>query len=352
MTKGLKKDFRREIRHSFSRFLSILLISALGVSFFAGIRSASPAMRDSLDAVYDAENFMDIRVLGTLGLTDNDIVSLLGVDGVAAAEGVYTKDYLCDAEEQAVVVKTMSMTEKCNQFRVKEGRFPQKYNECLVDHAFLKTSGKQLGDTIRLKTGTEEKVKDNLATDSFLIVGVGETAQYLKEEYGASSLGDGSADGFVLIPKEAYTAEYYTEILIEVQGAAAMNCFTKDYKILVDQAVRNIVGIASDRCNVRLKLFKEEADAKLTEAKLEFQQQKDKAETELADSYQLILDAQEELNANKIELEQNEKQRQILPTSALPHKTNNTFNISNLYLLLTEKRYPRYIRTCKISTLF
>ena len=94
MTKGLRKDFRRSIRKSFSRFLSILLISALGVAFFAGVRTAAPAMEASADATYDSQNLMDIRVLGTLGMTTEDVVPILGLAGVEHADGIYTADYL------------------------------------------------------------------------------------------------------------------------------------------------------------------------------------------------------------------------------------------------------------------
>ena len=308
MTKGLRKDLRREIRHSFSRFLSILLISALGVAFFAGIRSASPAMRDSLDAVYDAENFMDIRVLGTLGLTKDDVAVLLSLDGVSNAEGVYTKDFLCESKDTVTVAKTMSMTSQINQFRVTEGRYPEKYNECLVDHAFLKASGYQIGDTIRLKTGTEEKIKDFLAADSFLIVGAGETAQFLSDDHGSSSIGDGTADGFVWIPKEAYTAKYYTEALVTVQGGKELNSFSKEYDKLLNQSIQNITAIATDRCNARLALFKQESDEKMTDARLQFQQQKDKATEEMSGAWQLLLDGKTELNNNRIELEQKKQQ--------------------------------------------
>ena len=106
MTKGMRKDFRREIQKSFSRFLSILLISTLGVAFFAGIRSASPAMLLSADATYDNEHLTDIRVIGTLGMTDSDVAALLSVEGVADAEGIYTKDFLCETADNTVVSRT------------------------------------------------------------------------------------------------------------------------------------------------------------------------------------------------------------------------------------------------------
>ena len=128
MTKGLRKDFRREVKHSFSRFLSILLISALGVAFFAGIRSASPAMLASADATFDSDNLADIRVIGTLGLTDNDVAALLSLEGVQAAEGIYTGDFLCETENNTVVAKVTSMTNQVSLVKVKEGRYPEKYN--------------------------------------------------------------------------------------------------------------------------------------------------------------------------------------------------------------------------------
>ena len=166
MTKGMRKDFRREIQKSFSRFLSILLISTLGVAFFAGIRSASPAMLLSADATYDNEHLTDIRVIGTLGMTDSDVAALLSVEGVADAEGIYTKDFLCETADNTVVAKITSLTNGINVVKVKEGRFPERYNECIADREFLAASGYALGDTVRLKTGSDEKVVDTLADDS------------------------------------------------------------------------------------------------------------------------------------------------------------------------------------------
>ncbi|MBQ5677571.1 MAG: ABC transporter permease, partial [Clostridia bacterium] len=105
MTKSIKKDFRREIKKSISRFISILLIVVLGVAFYSGIRSSSPAMQMTADAVYDKENFMDIRVVGTLGLTENDLNAIKEIEGVELVEGAYTTDFLCLANSSEIVTK-------------------------------------------------------------------------------------------------------------------------------------------------------------------------------------------------------------------------------------------------------
>ncbi len=308
MTKGLRKDFRREVKHSFSRFLSILLISALGAAFFAGIRSASPAMLASADAAYDSNNLADLRVVGTLGMTDSDVATLLSLEGVSAAEGIYTGDFLCEAEGNTVVTKVTSLTNKISQIKVREGRFPEKYNECIADKEFLEASGYQIGDTIRLKTGTEQKISETLADDTFTIVGLGETSYYLNDDRGTAAIGDGTADGLLVIPKEAFTAEVYSEVLVTIIGAAQMNCFSKEYDTALDAVKANIEAIETDRCEARLAEFRADADKKLNEAKYEFQKKKDKALSDLGDAYQTLLTKEAELENGKLKIDQQRQQ--------------------------------------------
>lgn len=308
MTKGLRKDFRREVKHSFSRFLSILLISALGVAFFAGIRSASPAMLASADATFDSDNLADIRVIGTLGLTDNDVAALLSLEGVQAAEGIYTGDFLCETENNTVVAKVTSMTNQVSLVKVKEGRYPEKYNECIADREFLAASGFQIGDTVRLKTGTEAKISDTLADDEFTIVGVGETSYYLNSERGTAAIGDGTADGLLVIPKEAFTAEVYSEIHVTMTGTAQMNCFSKEYDKVLAAVKANIEAVESARCEARLAEFRADADKKLNQAKYEFQEKKDKALSDLGDAYQTLLTKEAELENGQLQIEQQRQQ--------------------------------------------
>ena len=91
--KAMHKDFWMEIRKSKARFISIFMIVALGVAFFSGIQASSPDMRFSGDAYYDETNLMDIKVMGTLGLTEDDVAAIKQVDGVENAEALW---YRCN----------------------------------------------------------------------------------------------------------------------------------------------------------------------------------------------------------------------------------------------------------------
>ena len=81
----IRKDFFREIRHTFSRFLSILILVALAVAFFSGLRSTAPDMKRTGDEYLDSLHLADIQIMSNLGLTQDDIASLAEQENILAA---------------------------------------------------------------------------------------------------------------------------------------------------------------------------------------------------------------------------------------------------------------------------
>ena len=131
--KALRKDFYMEIRRSLGRFMSIFFIVAIGCAFFSGIRASEPDMRYSGDAYFDDKNMMDIEVISTLGLTEDDLHAIEDVDGVAAVEGSYSVDVLCSEGDNQIAVRVMSLMPTMNQVQLEAGRLPEAENECAVD---------------------------------------------------------------------------------------------------------------------------------------------------------------------------------------------------------------------------
>ena len=80
--KALHKDFWMEVRKSRARFISIFCIVALGVAFFSGIQAASPDMRLSGDAYYNTSKLMNLKIVGTMGLTEDEVKALQELTGV------------------------------------------------------------------------------------------------------------------------------------------------------------------------------------------------------------------------------------------------------------------------------
>ena len=137
MKKAQRKDFFVEIKKSLNRYLSILFIVALGVAFFSGIRASESDMKFSVDAVADEADFMDIRVISTMGLTEADVESVRAIEGITAAEGEYSVDVLCAYEEKELVLHVVSLVDGVNRLTVKEGRLPENPGECFIDEQLL-----------------------------------------------------------------------------------------------------------------------------------------------------------------------------------------------------------------------
>ena len=104
----LLTDAFREIKNTRSRFVSLLVLSALAVCFLAGLRATEPDMKRSADRYFDEQRLMDLHILSTLGLTDADTGALAAVEGVEAVEPAYTIDAMLRFGENEIVVKGLS----------------------------------------------------------------------------------------------------------------------------------------------------------------------------------------------------------------------------------------------------
>lgn len=124
--RALKKDFRMEVRKSLNRFLSIFFIVALGVAFFSGIQATAPDMRATGDYYFDSNQLMDLRVISTLGLTENDLEAIREIDGVENVNGCYMEDVYCGEGDSREVLHVETFPDDMNQVAVIEGSFPRK----------------------------------------------------------------------------------------------------------------------------------------------------------------------------------------------------------------------------------
>lgn len=305
MTKSLRKDFRREIKKSFSRFISILLIVTLGVAFYSGIRSSMPAMQMTADSIYDKQNLMDIRVVGTLGLTDNDLEAISEIEGVEFAEGAYTNDFLCLVNSKELVTKVIATPEKINDVTVSEGRYPEKFNECVVSREFLEASGLAIGESVTLTTGTDADVFDTLAAETYEIVGLCSSSYFLNGDMGTSTIGDGTVDGYVVIPQEAYVTNVYTSIYVQVEGAKELDCYSEEYTTLIENVMNKIKAISDRRCDVRYSEVRSTSNELLEKARTEYEAAEITVQTELAEAYQKILEGRQIYEEQKLWVEQN-----------------------------------------------
>ena len=313
--KALRKDFYMEIRRSLGRFMSIFFIVAIGCSFFSGIRASEPDMRYSGDAYFDEKNMMDIEVISTLGLTDDDLQAIKDVDGVSAAEGSYSVDVLCSEGDNQIAVHVMSLMPTMNQVQLEEGRLPEAENECAVDVDYLNESSLEIGDEITFSSGSDDDITDTLKTDTFTITGTVSSPNYISFQRGSTTIGNGSLAAFIVVPEDSFSLDVYTEIYAQVDGAKEMTAFTDAYDDRVQEAMDAIGAIQAEREQIRYDEIVDEANEVLedarqqvSDAETELEDGKAQAEAELADARQQLDDAQEEVDSGWQEIESSREQ--------------------------------------------
>ena len=318
----LRKDFIIEIKKTMGRFVSIFFIVALGVAFYSGIRASEPSMRFTADQYFDDSKLMDLKVMGTMGLTKADIKSIGKVSGIEAVEGGYSKDVLCPVGDNEKVVHMLSMQKNFNQVSVVKGRLPEKAGECLVDEDFLSYTDLKVGDTVTFHSGDGEALTDSLVTDTYKIVGIGNSPLYISFGRGSSTIGTGEISGFVVVDKSSFDMDVYTEAYVKVSDAEEKIAFTDEYNNLSDAAKEAVSAIEEERCAVRKQEIVDEANEKLADsektvneksqeledAKKELESGKSKAAEELEKAKQQLMDGEAELADAKQQIADGETQ--------------------------------------------
>ncbi len=306
--RALNKDFWMEIRTSLTRFLSILLIVALGVAFFAGIQSSAPDMRVTEDAYFDDANLMDIRVMGTLGLTGSDLDAIAAVDGVGKVSGAYMEDVYSGDEESLSVLHFESFPEGMNEIAISSGTFPDKEGDCFLDESFAKEMSYEPGDTLEIMVADEND--STLVRREFTIAGIGYSPTYIAFTRGSTTLGTGSISGFVYVLPDEFDTDIYGVAYVEVEGARKKIAYTDGYDDCVEEVQKKIEEIEDVRCDIRYDEVRGEAEEELEDAKAEAESELEEArgelldaESELADGREDLADAQQEVAEAESEYE-------------------------------------------------
>lgn len=287
----------RSIHTTFSRFLAIVAIVALGTGFFAGLMMTGPDMRQAMDTYYDDNNVWDIRLISTLGFSNDDIHQFDDVEGVRACMPNHTVDAIARMNDTQVAVRVSSFDttmaqqfvdehayaakdssfDFLNRFQLVAGRLPQSPDECLAA-AYAPHAQLSEGDIVDI-TSANEDLDKIFSTRHLRVVGTITSPLYpYTRSFGSTTIGSGSIDQYIFVPTSTFQQDFpYTELYISVEGADSVQSNSDAYK--------NIVGATKERLEAqkdRMSVFRQHevqelAQSKLDEKKTEFEQQKDEA---------------------------------------------------------------------------
>lgn len=309
MRNPLFKDTFREIKKSKGRFLSVFAIITLGVSFFTGIKVASPVMEVTADKYYDQNDLMDLTVVSNLGLTDKDINSISKIDGISNVYPTYSKEVLTSIGTNQLALKVHGLPEKSNsdyinKIRITEGRYPKSDGECLIEDS----KDIPLGSTIKIYGDNNEDLSTTLKHNEYKVVGKVETPYYIAKAKGSSNIGSGTLNSFIMVLNNEFKLNNYTESYITVDEAKGLNSYSKEYEDKVQNIEDKLVDLGKDRASLRYKEIIKDANEKLSEGKSKLQEEKTKAYNELDKAKTKIENSRSKIKNSEQDLDKKENQ--------------------------------------------
>ncbi|MHC1719354.1 MAG: FtsX-like permease family protein [Clostridiaceae bacterium] len=361
------KNLIRDIQKTISRFLSIVVIIAIGVSFYAGVRAASPDMKLSGDYYFSRNNLMDFKLVSNLGLTKNDLDEFKKVISVTAAEGSYSVDAITVLDEASLVlnINSLPVENGINQVRLIQGREPKKDNEAIIEDSFFTEHSLKLGDKISLASGTDTSIKSDLKNDVFTVVGTAESPLYVSEQRMLSSVGNGSVKGFMYVLPDVFKYDVYSEIYLRCKSGISENSLTQsdEYKNEMETIENSLEQLGEKRAQMRYDYLVDNgsiqvnnADSSLTASKRNSTNQFAKAEAEinsqkqklaaqeaaLASSGNLSGTALSKINAAKLEIARSEEQLYIEKKSAEAQISEAEIGVKSGKVKLSEIKEPEF----------
>lgn len=298
----------RTMKGTFSRFIAIAAIVALGVGLLSGLMAMPIDMRTTIDEYFDRQNMHDLRIVSPLGLTDDDVAAIAAVDGVDEVMPAYMTDMFVDAGEKKNIVTrihslpTGQIEEKepenyLNRLDVVEGRLPIQRNECvLVEGNVIDGTGPlSVGNTLTI-AATNGDVSGTLADTEFKIVGIVRTSYYFSVDRESATIGDGTVALKMYVGEESFSQEAYSEIFATVAGAQALDSASDEYQAAVDAVADRVEAVSGARCTARYNEVKTDTEQKLADARQELEDAKAEAAEKLGD-------AEEQLDEGRAELE-------------------------------------------------
>lgn len=305
------KDMVRMWLHAWKRFVSIAMITLLGVAVLTGIYAGCRDAFLSTDRFFDTQGLHDIQVLSTAGLTDDDIAALRKVSGVAKVQGERSQTVTVDLNGKKTVTMQEIGTNGIDQPYLQSGRMPEKSGEIAVTRKFIKDSGYKKGDHITVTpqdsassaSSAASSVSDSAESDNqtgengsqlsdsgesdnqtpsfpteLTIVGVVLDPQDLTNPDGYSGTNafrsSATSDYTFFAPSDGVTGSMYTAVTILVKDAADKDSFGDAYDDTVSEVADRIDGtVRTNRQKARHQELLDAGTKQIDEAKAQADKQ-------------------------------------------------------------------------------
>ena len=323
MKRTQRIDAIRNIRRQFVSFLSILIVTALGVGIYLACRNGALAIQSRGNDFYRETAYRDAQILATHGITKEDVEAVRSLDGVTDAEGFFAFDMVAESGGGRTPVHVISKTERIDRPVVSEGRLPEAKNECAVEAGLLETFGLSVGDTLAIK-GENGGASYDLREEEFRITGVILHPDNIHRGIRTSS--------YVMLPAEVFSGSSEDGIDYDWAGMLVRadldaDSFSDEYAEGNEELMRRLTAFGQERAAMRDEKIRADAQAKIDDARAQLadgreqigegrdkvesgreelknvRQQLDDAAAKLAEAEEQLITSEQDLKDNKTKLD-------------------------------------------------
>ena len=300
----------RDIRKTWVSFLSIIVFVSLGVAIFLGIKWNEPALSQAMDRYLDEYRYHDLQMVFPYGFTEDDAAAVAALDGVSAVEGAYNAYGTAQVGGDRCILNIQSLTDTMDHAEVLEGELPAAADEVAVERLLAEALELHLGDTLPI--GALRGGKPCLKNSEFTITAIVEHPSFTRAETdysrGFTDIGDGSADGYVLVAKTAFDTEMYdgcfSQLLIRGTGLDALNSLGSVYQQKAGALKEKLEALGAQRAALRSDDLYDRAGEQIADAEQELAD----GQQELESGKQEYADGEKKLDAAKVQIADGEKQ--------------------------------------------
>lgn len=300
----------RDIRKTWVSFLSIIVFVSLGVAIFLGIKWNEPALSQAMDRYLDEHRYHDLQMVFPYGFTEDDAAAVAALDGVSAVEGAYNAYGTAQVGGDRCILNIQSLTDTMDHAEVLEGELPAAADEVAVERLLAEALELHLGDTLPI--GALRGGKPCLKNSEFTITAIVEHPSFTRAETdysrGFTDIGDGSADGYVLVAKTAFDTEMYdgcfSQLLIRGTGLDALNSLGGVYQQKAGALKEKLEALGAQRAALRSDDLYDRAGEQIADAEQELAD----GQQELESGKQEYADGEKRLDAAKVQIADGEKQ--------------------------------------------
>lgn len=308
---ALLKDALREIHKTLSRFLAILVIVAIGTAFFVGIKTCGPDMRITADRYFRESDFMDFRLLSTVGFSDDDIAAIRATQGVRGVMPAYQLDTMTTIGAKDRVIRVLSLPDadvtatedNINRPHLVSGRLPAAPGECAIERNRMFGVDLPLGERIDLRSGDETDLTDSLADTAYTVVGIVDSPLYLAKDRGTTSLGNGSVAAFMLVADSEFKLPYHTAVYVTANVPATAIAYSDEYDQTVAPLADALTATAEQRQPVRQAELRSEVEDTLSEQEAKYETAARQTRSQLANALAQLQRGQAELARGQAEFD-------------------------------------------------